>query len=391
MNYLCDIFFLDVDLGSIGRTGVAIIGVTLAVFFATSFVVATLLVYSLARKRYKTAGSLRSASSLTESLQTLERGGDESNSYHHLSPIEEDPQQYTTTLQGEDIDGCTIISSSLESPGESGSQKTIEASSMTDGSGTTCSESEKISDVSISLDDDAFEISSLRSKGIGGGGGEDGEKQDLSRTDCSCEILDLEKKRLKRARSESAQAKSARNGSVSSKTRRPRSLSTSQATQEGNPCPSALIIYSKASPELEQRAIQQLLVSDLTKYNIRTVSQDTSPPRESPASWLEAQMRDVSAVFCVCNEAFDYEWENQNDGLSSLVPVFKQLCHGLVTPSYGKNRALRDKIAIVLSRDSDLRYVPTYLNARPKFLLVTQDLIRMARFAAGLPEYQCVN
>ena len=366
------------------------IGVGVAVVFVAFFIIsATFVIIYFARRRLRVAHSLRSASSLTESLETsLDGVGDEGEGYcrmmtlHHM----EDPPTYAlTTSNG------TCISGSTPSPVESSvgvvSQITIEVGSMEGGSGTA-SESEKISGVSVSLDDDAFENPAekcsegeedtskklIGENGMGVGGGPP-------------------KKLLERSRSESVRGKTSRSGSSSSTRKRPRSLSTSQVVphQQSNPSPSALILYSKASPELEQRAIQQYLLSDLTQYNIRTVSEDTSTPRECPASWLEVQMREVSAVFCICNQAFDHEWENRSDGLSGLVPVFKQLCHGLVTPSCGRNQLLRDKIAIVLPCDADLQYVPTYLNSRPKFLLQTQDLVKMARFAAGLPEYQCMT
>ena len=364
------------------------IGVAVAAVFLLFFIVsATVIICYFNRRRLKLGQSLTSASSLTESRESsLDGIGDGRRGYfpmltvHHM----EDPPAYAlTTTSGTDIAG------DVQSSEGAVSQTTIEVGSLEGGSGTA-SELEKISGASLSLEDDAFEnLAENQSEKVR-------DSKELAHevaNGCGRYMSHggLPEKAPERARSESVRVKTPQMASSFSTRRRPRSLSTSQATQQQNGhSPSALILYSKGSPDLEQKTIQQLLLSDLTQYNVRTVSEDTSTPRECPASWLEAQMRDVSAVFCVCNKAFDQEWENITDSLSGLIPVFKQLCHGLVTPSCGKNQLLRDKIAIVLPRDGDLEYVPTYLNSRRKFLLQTQDLVKMARFAAGLPEYQCI-
>ena len=382
------------NAGRVGRTG-TVVGVALAVVLVAFFVASSIILISYwARRRLRSGGSLTSGSSLTESLETLEAGG-EGTGYCHLMTLDHavdtTTSAYPVTTNGTTIGGEVLPA--LESPEGTASQTTMEVGSMAGVSGAT-SESEKISGVSMSLDDnDAFESSSERSSGEG----------DVTQEKEACPAggsngfpkLAPPKRLFERSRSESVRAKRARSDSSSSYRKRPRSLSSSQQPEASSP-PSALILYSKSSPELEQRAIQQLLVSDLTQYNVRTVSEDTSMPRECPASWLEAQTREVSAVFCVCNEAFHHEWENWTDGLTSLVPVFKQLCHGLVTPSYGRNQQLWDKVAIVLLHRSDSQYIPSYLNSRRRFVLLPNqepnsepnpDLKPLARFAANLPEY----
>jgi hypothetical protein len=383
------------ETGRVGRIG-TVIGVALAVVLVAFFIAsATVIISYVARRRLRAGASLTSGSSLTESLETLEggRGGGEGNGYCHLMTIdhiEGGTPSYSVTTNGTGIGGGEemVLESSV---GSASSPSTVEVGSIAGGSGG--SDSEKISGVSMSLeDDDAFEGPSE-----GNHGGKDSKKKDevcpnggfstATNDGVSTDRPGLTKRLLERARSESVRTKTARTDSRSSHRKRPRSLSSSQQPSNHLPPPSALILYSKASPDEEQKTIQHLLVRDLTQYNIRTVSEDTSTPRECPASWLEAQMREVSAVFCVCNDAFYREWYNQSDRLTSLVPVFKQLCHGLVTPSYGGNRQLLDKIAIVLPlQETD---VPTYLNSRPKFFLRSENLHKMALFAKGLPEYKC--
>ena len=393
---------LMIIIGRVGRTG-TVVGVALAVVLVAFFVAsATVIISYIARRRLRAGASLTSGSSLTESLETLEggRGGEgEGNGYCHLmtmNHIEGGTPIYSVTTNGTGIGRAEemVLESSV---GSASSPTTVEVGSIAGGSGGgTSSDSEKISGVSMSLeDDDAFEGSS-----DGNYGGKDSRKKDevCPNGGCSTATNDgvstdktgrpgLTKRILKRARSESVRTKTARTDSRSSYRKRPRSLSSSQQPSDQPPPPSALILYSKASLDEEQKTIQHLLVRDLTQYNIRTVSEDTSTPRECPASWLEAQMREVSAVFCVCNDAFYREWYNQSDRLTSLVPVFKQLCHGLVTPSYGGNKQLLDKIAIVLPLQET--NVPTYLNSRPKFFLRSENLHKMALFAKGLPEYKC--
>ena len=400
--------------------GVAL-AVVLVAFFVTS---ATVIISYFARRRFRAGVSLTSDSSLTESLETLEGGGrgEGSAGYCHLVSIGP-MSSYSATMNGTRVSEAEVLGA--ESPEGTASQKTMEVGSIAGGSGEPTSDSEKISGVSMSLEDDAFESSS---EGTNCGESDSGKKESLTTANGGCptganggyltgvfltptdgevpptcinggvstttndklaptnDELGPTKRSLKRTRSESVRTKTVRNDSSSSHRKRPRSLSSSQHPNNAPPPLSALILYSKATPEEEKRTIQQLLVSDLTKYNIQTVSEDTSTLRECPASWLEAQMREVSAVFCVCNEAFYREWYNQADRLTSLVPVFKQLCHGLVTPSYGENKQLLDKIAIVLSSEAN---VPPYLNSRRKFFLHEDSLPKMALFTRGLPEYRC--
>ena len=371
--------------------GASVSFVIVAVF--TACAVSTIVFY-FARRRIKyhsATSSLTSASSLLESLDSPEEGGGgERGEYCNMFTIEHvgEPSTYNTvTSGGAATVGKDVPVSSASSSESHDLQTSFEIESLTEESQiSTCSDSEKFSG-SISMEDDAFEkVADSKSR--------------ESEADCTCAVpidrqqVTTDKTPEGRNRSESLRMKTRRTSSSSSSRRRPRSFSTSHIipphTHSPLP-PSALILYSKNSPPDEKRVIQQCLVSNLTDYNIRTVSEDTCSSRECPASWLEAQMREVSAVFCVCNEAFDREWENKTDGLSGLVPVFKQLCHGLVTPSCGRNQLLRDKIAIVLPHESDLQFVPTYINSRPKFRLSVQDLEKMVRFVTGTPEYQCIT
>ena len=378
----------------------AVIGgaVTVAVAIITTFV--SVIVCYLARRRLREHTATNSlTSSLTDSLEDSMDGEGEGNggagSYCHMITIDHvgEPPSYVVTTSGTSVSGgCNDIAArstadliNNETPSLSDgreSQATYEAESLTD--------SFKISSGggSTSFEDDAFERALLL----------ESDKDGACDDDATCGgSQTMEKIIGRRDRSESVCVKASKLDSNLCSRKRPRSLSTPHVTHPSSLLPpprppSALILYSKSSPQLEKRVIQQGLVSDLTQYNIRTVSEDTCTPRECPAAWLETRMREASAVFCVCNEAFDRDWENRSDGLIfGLVPVFKQLCHGLVTPSCGKNRLLRDKIAIVLPRESDLKYVPTYLNSRPKFRLLEQDLENMARFVTGMPQYKCGN
>ena len=352
-----------------------IIGVTVPVFLVI-FVSCVMLVICYAKRRNGSRGrSIISASSLTNSLESSTEDG----RYCNLMTIDHVIQLHNHAGNEASTDVCNEQSSmgSCESP----VTQTFEIESLVDGAGSTSSE--KL-DGSLSLSqDDAFETSDKnRPNGSVPNSKENGEPDTCAKRPTH--------KTCGRSRSESASFKTSRTSSK----RRPRSLSTPHTLQDSdvpNPPLSALILYSKGSPEEETKVIQQHLLHDLTQYNIRTVSEDTSMFRECPASWLETQMRAASAVFCVCNEAFDREWENKSDGLSVLVPVFKKLCHGLVTPSCGKNQLLHDKIAIVLPRVEDLHYVPAYINCRPKFRLLKEDLCKMARFVHGIPECQHSN
>lgn len=348
-----------------------IIGVTVPVFLVI-FVSCVMLVICFVKRRNGSRGrSVISASSLSNSLESSTEDG----RYCNLMTIDHVIQSHNHASNEASTDVCHVESSmgSCESPM---TETTFEIGSLVDGVGSTCSE--KL-DGSLSLgQDDAFEMN--RPNGSVTNSKENGEPN-------KCAEQPSDKSCGRRSRSESVSFKTSRTSSK----RRPRSYSTPHALQDSdapNPPLSALILYSKGSPEEETKVIQQHLLHDLTQYNIRTISEDTSMFRECPASWLETQMRAASAVFCVCNEAFDREWENQSDGLSVLVPVFKRLCHGLVTPSSGKNQSLHDKIAIVLPRVEDLHYVPAYINCRPKFRLLQEDLSKMARFVHGIPECQ---
>ena len=342
---------------------------------------ALFIIYYFIRKRNKYhIRSVTSASSLTESIEsssgTATGGGgvDGVCNMMNISHVDH-PPSYAMTCCGVNIPSV----GSLPSEGRE-SDTTIELKSLTEGGSRSTG-----SDVFLE-DAEAFEksVDKPREKGTT----DEGTVGDCKTDNNMCaKQKAMEKNRVEeRGRSASVRVKPSR--SASSTKKRARSFSEPHDAHKDSPIPSALILYSKGSPEDEQKVIQQHLVSDLRRYNIRTVSEDTCTIRECPASWLERQMRAVSAVFCICNKAFDEEWENKADELSSLVPVFKQLCHGLVTPSCGRNQPLRDKIAIVLPHNSDLQYVPTYINSRPKFLL-SDDLEKMARFVTGMPEYQC--
>lgn len=354
-----------------------IIGVTVAVLVVI-FVSCAILVISFVVRRNRRRGS-SNASSLTNSFES----STESGRYCNLMAIGHVTVSPNHALSYNEASAdARSVQNSMMSSESRVSQATFEIESVIDGTESTCSE--KL-DGSLSLgQDDAFEMA-------------DKNKTNGSTPNCkfrepnTCVKQLPTQKTCERSRSESICIKSSR----SSLKKRPRSFSTPHTLQDSH-APhtplSALILYSKESPEEETKVIQQHLMHDLSLYNIETVSEDTSMVRECPASWLETQMREASAVFCVCNEAFDREWENKTDGLSGLVPVFKKLCHGLVTPSCGKNQLLHNKIAIVLPRSEDLLHVPTYINSRPKFLLLKEDLCKMARFVHGMPEFQnCID
>lgn len=352
-----------------------VIGVAVPVFLVL-FVSCVMLVICVVKKRRNSSRgrSVISGSSLSNSLESSTEDG----RYCNLMTIDHVIQSHNHAGNEASTDLCTVRSStgSCESPM---TQTTFEIESLVDGVGSMCSE--KLDDSLPSGQDDAFEVSDKNRPN----GTVPNSKENREPNKCAKQSTD--KTCGRRSRSESVSLKTSRTSSK----RRPRSYSTPHALQDSdtpNPPLSALILYSKGSPEEETKVIQQHLLHDLTQYNIRTVSEDTSMFRECPASWLETQMRAASAVFCVCNEAFDREWENKSDGLSVLVPVFKKLCHGLVTPSSGKNQSLHDKIAIVLPRVEDLHYVPAYINCRPKFRLLQEDLSKMARFVHGIPECQ---
>lgn len=360
------------DRGLSGTAPVIAVTVTIALLVAV-FVCSVVSIYYFVRRKNRCKDSVASASSLTDSLESSMEGG----RYCNMITIDRvgEPPSYAVTCNGAGADVQCV--SSLESGGRE-SQTTFEIESLSVGTGSTCSE--KV-DGSLSLEqDDAFETEDKTEENDGSDKGVGGVCKTV---ECVQQKEKNGKPIERRNRSESVHVKTR----TSSK-RQPRSSSTPNALQT-DPLPSALVLYSKRSSEGVLKVIQQCLVSDLTRYNIRTISEDTCVLRKCPASWLEMQMREVSAVFCVCNQAFDHEWENKTDGVSGLVPVFKQLCHGLVAPSSGRNQLLRDKIAIVLPQNSDLQYVPTYINSRPKFRLLDEDLERMARFVIGLPEYQC--
>lgn len=377
----------------------AVIGASVSFFILALFTACAVsaIVYYFARRKIKyhsATSSLTSASSLDSSEEGGGGGGGDRGEYCNMFTIEHvgEPPTYTITSGGADAAGNNAaIASVSSSETRSDCQTSFEIESVTEESqlSTTGSDFEKFSG-SLSMEDDAFENA---------GDGKIRESNTNNKPNCvpvNTEQATIEKLKTpdRRNRSESVCVKTRRTSLTLSSRKRPRSFSTSHLTppHSHSPLPpSVLILYSKSSPPVEQRVIQQYLVSDLTQYNIRTVSEDTCSSRECPASWLEAQMREVTAVFCVCNEAFDRDWENRTDGLSGLVPVFKQLCHGLVTPSCGRNQLLRDKIAIVLPRESDLQFVPTYINSRPKFRLLAQDLEKMVRFVTGTPEYQCIT
>lgn len=342
-----------------------------------TFVPCVMLVICFVKRRGSRQRSVISASSLTSSFESSTEDG----RYYNLMVVDHvtQPHVHAGNEASTDLSNARSSLGSCESPM---TQTTFEIESLVDGAGSTCSEKYE---GSLSLgQDDAFETSDKdRSNESVPDSKEIGELN-------PCAKHPAHKTYERRSRSESVCFKTTRTSSK----KRPRSLSTPHTLQDShtpNPPLSALILYSKESPEEETKVIQQHLLHDLTQYNIRTVSEDTSMFRECPASWLETQMRAASAVFCVCNEAFDREWENKSDGLSVLVPVFKKLCHGLVTPSSGKNQLLHDKIAIILPHVEDLHYVPAYINCRPKFRLLKEDLCKMARFVHGIPECQHSN
>ena len=378
-------------VGTNGLSG-AVIGVSATVaLLVTVFVACSILIiYYFVRKRSKYhIHSVTSASSLTESIDnSSEAGVRVSSGYCDTININHvvDPPSYAVTCSG--MVASTNVPSVCSLPSEGHeSETTFELESLTEGSSrSTCSDVFR-----DSLEDKEDFVDKTVEKSAS----DEGTVGDCKTEDVVvCAQQQVTEKRGKemvtgRGRSASVRLKTSR--PTNSTKRRSRSFSVLHSAHEDSHTPSALILYSKGSPEVELRVIQQCLVSDLAQYKIRTVSEDTCTFRECPASWLEAQMREVSAVFCVCNKAFDEEWENKVDALSSLVPVFKQLCHGLVTSSCGRNQLLRDKIAIVLPRDSDLQYVPTYINSRPKFRLLSHDLDRMARFVTGMPEYECIS
>lgn len=248
--------------------------------------------------------------------------------------------------------------------------------SQEDSIASSCSE--KLGSVCIEMDNDAFEaIKTVKQTDF---------VEAESRLTFGQKVEIRTAKTLGRTRSETKDIPTSAHPSK----KRSRSFSTPHTLPSCEPRtktpPSSLILYSHRTPTEIQQVIQELLVKELREYNIKTVSEDTDPHREGMAAWLETQMKEASAVFCVCNKAFREEW-NDVPGISCIVPVFKQLLLGLVSHPHGENQRLLDKLAIVLPYESDIEYVPMYLNNRPKFSLCREDLSRMAKFTSGVPSY----
>ena len=352
-----------------------VIGVAIALLVLIFVATSVLSAYYFMKRRTRYQGSSVTSSSLSSSVESSVEEEEEGGAYRNMviSHVGE-PLSYTVTCRE---NGANVLSEGSVISEDSDS--TFEIGSQVAETVSTCSEKSDSSSLCSGLDEDAFEMPEKTS-----GLSPEADFEGVERTAVCAQREAVENGIISERRSTSVRAK--KSGGPASK-RRPRSFSTPHALSDSAQPLSALILYSKRSSEEEQKIIRQILVNDLTHYYIRTISEDTCSFRECPASWLEMQIKEVAAVFCVCNFAFDQEWENEADGILGMVPVFKQLCHGLVTPSCGKNQLLWDKIAIVLPEPSDLQYVPMYLNSRPKFRLLSKDLEMMARFATGMPTY----
>ena len=149
----------------------------------------------------------------------------------------------------------------------------------------------------------------------------------------------------------------------------------------------ALILYSQRICSDLHKIVLELLIKRLSEYNILAVSEDIDHCRNGLASWLEWRVREASAIFCVCDQSFHDEWEKGFGVTRCLVPLFKHLVHGLVSHPHSENRALLDKLAIVLPHERDIEHVPVYLSDRQKFLLDSEELEKMAKFVVGVPHY----
>ena len=124
----------------------------------------------------------------------------------------------------------------------------------------------------------------------------------------------------------------------------------------------------------------QLLVNDLRKYSISTVSHDCYCIKGSLSQWLEREVQKTSAVLCICNAEFKQEWDESISDFP-LVSSLKQLIYANVNKEEGLS-----KYATVLLRKSDRECIPTpyLLNTRNFYVNEPDDI---ARFVHQVPAY----
>ena len=117
-------------------------------------------------------------------------------------------------------------------------------------------------------------------------------------------------------------------------------------------------------------------------YDIRPVAHDCDYIKGSLSEWVETEAKRASAVLCVCDPAFQLEWDQQHGADSNfpLVHSLKQLIYAHV------NRGELSKYAIVLLRKKDRNCIPTdYLHNTRTFYV--DEVKNIAHFVHQVPTY----
>ena len=147
--------------------------------------------------------------------------------------------------------------------------------------------------------------------------------------------------------------------------------------------PIALVIYSPNTAEEEQMLIRSNLMFELESYKITVSSHDLTCIHGSPSVWLERETKKATVVLCVCNKAFQEEWEGQSQASLPLVQSLKHLIHGTVQSSENLS-----KYAVVLLDRSHRKYIPTrYLQSDSRQFILT-DTKAIARYVLNIPSFE---
>ena len=146
-----------------------------------------------------------------------------------------------------------------------------------------------------------------------------------------------------------------------------------------------LVVYSPDSSEDDEKLILQLLVRELRKRYIDTVTPKDLQRGNLPL-WMEDQMKRADAVLCVCNEAFSKEW-NKNPETTYTSRAVVHSLKAIIGGSLSQSKDLSTFLGIVLLKQSDKRFIPSnYLAGTQSFLVdETEDI---ARFVAQVPHFE---
>ena len=139
---------------------------------------------------------------------------------------------------------------------------------------------------------------------------------------------------------------------------------------------SALVVYSPSTPEEDKHVILQSFINVQNQVGIECIMQDKRKPRQSLVHWMTEHYKKAGTVFCVCNEEFQSDWENDrppSEDSAVAVQTLRLLFEGDIT-----SVQLR-KYAVVLSKPADEVRIPPLLKALPRINL--SDTSALVQFA----------